>query len=63
MKLAEGIEGYMKVGEEVEAKIVNLDRRNRSISLSIKAKDQADEKVAIEAVAEQTVETAGPNYR
>ncbi|GGK68165.1 30S ribosomal protein S1 [Amphritea balenae] len=50
----------LKVGEEVEAKIVNLDRRNRSISLSIKAKDQADEKAAIKAVAEQTVETAGP---
>ena len=50
----------LKVGEEVEAKIVNLDRRNRSISLSIKAKDQADEKAAIKAVSEQTVETAGP---
>ncbi len=50
----------LKVGEEVEAKIVNLDRRNRSITLSIKAKDQADEKAAIKAVADAPVETAGP---
>ena len=50
----------LTVGEEVEAKIVNLDRRNRSISLSIKAKDQADEKAAIKAVADKPVEAAGP---
>ncbi len=50
----------LKVGEEVEAKIINLDRRNRSIVLSIKAKDQADEKAAIKAVSEKPVETAGP---
>ncbi|WP_432474275.1 30S ribosomal protein S1 [Amphritea sp. HPY] len=50
----------LKVGEEVEAKIVNLDRRNRSITLSIKAKDQADEKAAMKAVSEKPVETAGP---
>ncbi|WP_299195086.1 30S ribosomal protein S1 [uncultured Amphritea sp.] len=50
----------LKVGEEVEAKIINLDRRNRSITLSIKAKDQADEKAAIKAVADAPVEMAGP---
>jgi len=50
----------LKVGAEVEAKIVNLDRRNRSITLSIKAKDQADEKAAIKAVADAPVEMAGP---
>jgi small subunit ribosomal protein S1 len=50
----------LTVGEEVEAKIVNLDRRNRSITLSIKAKDQADEKAAIKAVADKPVEAAGP---
>ncbi|WP_417226055.1 30S ribosomal protein S1 [Amphritea sp.] len=49
-----------KVGETVEAKIINQDRRNRSISLSIKAKDQADEKAAIKAMADAPIETAGP---
>ena len=47
-------------GETVEAKIVNMDRRNRAITLSIKAKDQAEEKAAIKAVSDKPVETAGP---
>ena len=50
----------LKAGDEVEAKIVNIDRRNRSIALSIRAKDQADEKAALAAVRSQEVETAGP---
>ena len=50
----------LKEGDEVEAKIVNLDRRNRAITLSVKAKDQAEEKAAIKAVSEKPVETAGP---
>ena len=50
----------LKVGDAVEAKIINIDRRSRAITLSIKAKDQADEKAAIAAVRTQEVETAGP---
>ncbi len=38
----------LKEGQEVEAKIINVDRKNRSISLSIKAKDVAEEKEAIQ---------------
>ena len=38
----------LKVGEEVEAKFINVDRKNRRISLSIKAKDSDDEKVAVD---------------
>jgi len=49
-----------KEGDEVEAKITNIDRRSRAITLSIRAKDQADEKAAIAAVRNQEVETAGP---
>jgi small subunit ribosomal protein S1 len=37
----------LKEGEEVEAKFLGVDRKNRTISLSIKAKDAADEKAAI----------------
>ncbi|OCG23469.1 30S ribosomal protein S1 [Gilliamella sp. wkB108] len=40
----------LKVGDEVEAKIVNIDRKARAISLSIRAKDEADEKEALAAV-------------
>jgi small subunit ribosomal protein S1 len=37
----------IKVGEEVEAKFTNVDRKNRSIQLSIKAKEVHDEQEAI----------------
>ena len=37
----------IKVGEEVEAKFTNVDRKNRSIALSIKAKEVHDEEEAI----------------
>ncbi|WP_276831980.1 S1 RNA-binding domain-containing protein, partial [Frischella perrara] len=40
----------LKAGDEVEAKIVNLDRKTRAIALSIRAKDEADEKEALAAV-------------
>ena len=33
----------LKVGEEVEAKFLGVDRKNRTISLSIKAKDMEEE--------------------
>jgi small subunit ribosomal protein S1 len=33
----------LKEGEEVEAKFIGVDRKNRTITLSIKAKDMADE--------------------
>ncbi|SEG31943.1 30S ribosomal protein S1 [Marinobacterium lutimaris] len=50
----------LSVGEMVEAKITGVDRRNRAINLSVRAKDQADEKEALNAVRNQEVETAGP---
>jgi len=37
----------LKLGEEVEAKFLGVDRKNRTISLSIKAKDQDEEQAAI----------------
>jgi small subunit ribosomal protein S1 len=33
----------LKEGEEIEAKFIGVDRKNRTISLSIKAKDMAEE--------------------
>ena len=33
----------LKEGDEVEAKFIGVDRKNRTITLSIKAKDMADE--------------------
>jgi small subunit ribosomal protein S1 len=36
-----------KVGEEIEAKITNVDRKNRTVSLSVKAKNAQDQAEAI----------------
>ena len=38
---------FLEVGQEVEAKIINVDRKSRSINLSVKAKDEAEEKEAV----------------
>jgi len=50
----------LNVGDSVEGKIVGVDRRNRVITFSVRAKDQADEKAALKAVQNAEVETAGP---
>ena len=47
----EDIRNHLKEGEEVEAVIVNVDRKNRNINLSIKAKDAKDESEALKSVA------------
>jgi small subunit ribosomal protein S1 len=39
----------IKVGDEVEAKFTNVDRKNRSVALSIKAKEVHDEEVAVDS--------------
>ncbi|MBL1415331.1 MAG: 30S ribosomal protein S1 [Moritella sp.] len=47
----------LSVGEKLEAKYVGVDRKNRVISLSIKAKDEADEKEAMASVNSQPQES------
>jgi small subunit ribosomal protein S1 len=49
-----------KVGESVEAKIISVDRKNRGLSLSIKAKDFDDEKEAVKSLKDSEQETASP---
>jgi small subunit ribosomal protein S1 len=43
----EDARSLIKVGDEVDAKFVGVDRKNRSISLSIRAKDTDDEQAAL----------------
>ncbi len=50
----------LSVGDDVEAKITNVDRRNRGIALSIRAKEQAEEQAAIASVRNTEVEVSGP---
>jgi small subunit ribosomal protein S1 len=42
-----------KVGDSIEAKFMGVDRKNRVVNLSVKAKDQADEKEALDQVNNQ----------
>ncbi|MFT4926340.1 MAG: small subunit ribosomal protein S1 [Phenylobacterium sp.] len=44
----------MKVGDDVEAKLMGVDRKNRVISLSIKAKFEAEEKEAMTSLNKKT---------
>ena len=52
----EDIRSHLKEGDAVTAMIINIDRKNRSINLSIKAKDSAEE---TEAMQRMTAENAG----
>jgi len=44
----------LTVGEELEAKFIGVDRKNRTISLSIKAKDSDDDSQALEDYGRNT---------
>ncbi|WII95900.1 30S ribosomal protein S1 [Moraxella haemolytica] len=46
----------LSVGDEVEAKIVRIDRKSRGITLSVKAKDEADERQAIRELSNTAAE-------
>ncbi|WAR46809.1 30S ribosomal protein S1 [Methylomonas rapida] len=48
----------LKVGDEIEAKFVGVDKKTKSISLSIKAKDVEEESNAIKDYSQQTAGTA-----
>lgn len=49
---------HLNVGDDVEAKIISVDRKTRNISLSIKAKDEAEERQAIKELGSTTATTA-----
>jgi small subunit ribosomal protein S1 len=49
---------HLKVGQEVEAKIIGNDRKGRSMQLSIKAKDYAEEAEAMADYNRQSAEAS-----
>ena len=55
----EDIRTHLKEGDEVEAVIVNVDRKTRNINLSIKARDAADEKDAMKKMTDDGPNNAG----
>ncbi len=56
----EDARNVLKEGDEVEAKIINIDRKSRVINLSIKSKDVEEEKDAMKEMRKQETEAAGP---
>ncbi|MDR0777390.1 MAG: 30S ribosomal protein S1 [Azonexus sp.] len=45
---------HLKVGDEVEAMIINVDRKTRGINLSIKAKDSAEQHEAMQKLSAES---------
>ena len=50
---------HLKVGDEIEAMIVNVDRKTRGINLSIKAKDSAEQHEAMQKLASESSAASG----
>lgn len=55
----EDIRNHLKEGDEVEAIILNIDRKNRNIGLSVKAKDAKERTQALRAVSGNSNVNAG----
>ena len=49
----------LKEGDSVEALVINVDRKTRSISLSIRAKDQVEQSEAMSKLASESSASAG----
>ena len=49
---------HLKVGDEVEAMIINVDRKTRGINLSIKAKDNAEQHEAMQKLSAESSSAA-----
>ncbi|MEG9304561.1 30S ribosomal protein S1 [Psychrobacter celer] len=49
---------HLSVGDDVEAKIISVDRKTRNINLSIKAKDEAEERQAIKDLGSNAPQAA-----
>ncbi|TFW34483.1 30S ribosomal protein S1 [Massilia horti] len=50
---------HLKVGDKVEALVINIDRKSRSIQLSIKAKDSAETQEAMQKLAADSSAASG----
>src|SRR5206468_1576749 len=55
----EDVRAHLKEGDTVEAVIINIDRKSRSIQLSIKQKDAAEESEALKKHAAESSASAG----
>jgi len=60
MSRTEDLSTELKVGDTVEAVVLNVDKRNRSIQLSIKQLESQQQSEALKAVQQQSAQEAGP---
>ena len=55
----EDMRSHYKEGDEIEAMIINVDRKNRVINLSIKAKDMNEQDAAMKKLAAESAASSG----
>jgi small subunit ribosomal protein S1 len=55
----EDIRNHLKEGDKIEALVINVDRKNRNINLSIKALDKAEEAAALKKHSAEKTPSAG----
>jgi small subunit ribosomal protein S1 len=55
----EDLTHHLKEGDTVTAMIINIDRKNRSINLSVKAKDMAEEHGAMQKLQNESAASSG----
>ncbi|MBK6636863.1 MAG: 30S ribosomal protein S1 [Rhodocyclaceae bacterium] len=58
----EDLSQHLKVGEAIETMIINVDRKTRSISLSVKAKDQVEQNQAMQKLASDGSASSGTTH-
>ncbi len=56
----EDASSVLHVGDSVEAKFLNVDRKTRQLTLSIRAKDEAEEKEALESLNDRQMQEQAP---
>jgi small subunit ribosomal protein S1 len=55
----EDARNLLKDGDQVSAMVINIDRKNRSIQLSVKAKDSVDQQEVMSRLASESREATG----
>jgi small subunit ribosomal protein S1 len=56
----EDARNVLKVGETIQVKVISIDRKNRAIGLSVKAKDVDEERTAVREHKQKESERPGP---
>ena len=55
----EDIRSFLNEGDKIETMIINIDRKNRTINLSIKAKEKSEESSALQKITKQSPASTG----